>query len=93
MASNITVKLDSGGAEAILKSSEVADILNTMGKAITDAANEQAPEHGYTESEPFAMASGVTDRAYVNVYTRTNLGKAMQAKHDTLTKAMDAGRL
>lgn len=92
MASGIRVEINSHDAQAILKSSEVSKKLEGMGKAITDAANGQAPEHGYTEREPFAMASGVTDRAYVNVYTRTNLGKAMQAKHSTLTQAMDAGR-
>ncbi len=92
MASGIKVELDKGGAESILKSREVAGRLESMGKAIMDAANDMAPEHGYTESEPFAMDSGTSDRAWVNVYTRTNLGKAMQAKHDTLTRAMDAGR-
>ena len=92
MARGIRVEINSSGAQAILKSSEVAEKLEDMGKAITKAANDEAPEHGYTEQEPFAMESGTSDRAFVNVYTRTNLGKAMQAKHSTLTQAMDAGR-
>lgn len=92
MANGIRVEINSDEAERILKSREVADKLEDMGKKITDAANDKAPEHGYTEQEPFAMESGTTDRAFVSVYTRTNLGKAMQAKHDTLTQAMDAGR-
>ena len=63
-------------------------------KSIADAANESAPKHGYTESEPFAAEEGKTTRGNKCgvVYTRTNLGKAMQAKHSTLTQAMDAGR-
>lgn len=89
---NVKVKMDSHGALEILKSHEVAEKLEGMGKAIRDAANEKAPEHGYTEQEPFAMESGTTDRAYTTVYTRTTLGKRMQAKHSTLTQAMDAGR-
>ena len=88
----IHVEINSREAERILKSREVADKLESMGKAIKNAANDQAPEHGYTEHEPFDMESGTSDRAYTAVYTRTNLGKAMQAKHNTLTRAMDAGR-
>ncbi len=92
MASGIRVEINSAEAERILKLSEVAKKLESMGKAIMDAANDEAPEHGYTESEPFAIDSGTTDRAFVNVYPRTTLGKRMQAEHDTLTHAMDAGR-
>ena len=92
MASGIRVEINSRGAAEILKSSEVSEKLESMGKAIMDAANEKAPEHGYTEQEPFAMESGTTDRAYTAVYTRTTLGKRMQAKHNTLKQAMDAGR-
>ena len=92
MARGIRVEINSSGAQAILKSPEVAKKLESMGKAIMDAANDQAPEHGYTEQEPFAMESGTSDRAFVNVYARTELGKRMQAKHSTLTQAMDAGR-
>lgn len=89
---NVRVVIDSAGARDVLKSRKVAEKLEGMGKKITDAANEKAPEHGYTEHEPFAMESGTSDRAWVSVYTRTDLGKRMQAKHNTLTQAMDAGR-
>lgn len=87
----IRVEINSSGAEEILKSRKVAEKLEKMGKAIMDAANDEAPEHGYKQ-EPFAMESGKSDRAYTAVYTRTDLGKAMQAEHSTLTQAMDAGR-
>lgn len=92
MASGIRVEINTREAESIMKSREVREKLEDMGGKIRDAANDKAPEHGYTEQEPFAMESGTTDRAFVNVYTRTTLGKRMQAKHDTLTQAMDAGR-
>ncbi len=92
MASGIRVEINSREAERILKSREVAEKLESMGERITDAANHRAPSHGYTEQEPFAMDSGTSDRAWVNVYTRTDLGKRMQAKHNTLTKAMDVAR-
>ena len=88
----VKVEINSRGAADILKSAAVAEKLEDMGKAIMKAANDKAPEHGYTEQEPFAMESGTSDRAFVNVYTRTDLGKAMQAKHSTLTQAMGAGR-
>ncbi len=92
MARGVRVEISSRGAADILKSAAVAKKLDDMGKKITNAANNKAPEHGYTEHEPFAMESGTSDRAFVNVYTRTELGKRMQAKHSTLTQAMDAGR-
>ena len=92
MASGIRVEINSHGASEILKSREVAEKLESMAKKIADAANNRAPEHGYTKQEPFAMESGTSDRAYAVVYTRTDLGKRMQAKHSTLTQAMDAGR-
>lgn len=92
MARGVRVEINSRGAQAILKSPEVAEKLKDMGRAIMRAANDKAPEHGYTEQEPFAMESGTTDRAYTTVYTRTDLGKRMQAKHSALTQAMDAGR-
>jgi hypothetical protein len=92
MARGIRVEISSRGAADILKSAAVAKKLDDMGKKIANAANNKAPEHGYTEHEPFAMESGTSDRAFVNVYTRTELGKRMQAKHSTLTQAIDAGR-
>lgn len=92
MASDVKVKVNSAGARELLRSAAVAADIERRAKAITAQANGQAPEHGYTESEPFTVVSGVTDRAYSTVYTRTDLGKAMQAKHSTLTKALDAGR-
>lgn len=92
MASGIRVQMNHRGAAEILKSREVAKKLDEMGKAIMDEANENAPKHGYDKHEPFAMSSGTSDRAWVNVYARTSLGKWMQAKHNTLTQAMDAGR-
>ena len=92
MARGIRVEINSAEAQRILKSAAVTEKLEDMGERITDKANGMAPEHGYTEHEPFAMESGTSDRAFVNVYARTDLGKAMHAKHSTLTKAMDAGR-
>lgn len=92
MASGIRVEIHSAGARDVLKSREVAEKLKDMGEQIQRAANDQAPEHGYV-TEPFAVESGTSDRAYTTVYTRTTLGKRMQASHNALTKAMDAGRM
>lgn len=84
---------NSAEAQRILKSSGVASDIKARGERVMNAANAEAPEHGYVSQEPFAMDSGLSrDRAYANVYTRTTLGKRMQAKHSTLTKSIDAGR-
>lgn len=92
MASGVRVEIDAHGAAELLRSEGVADDLRRRAERIMGAANAQAPEHGYVEREPFAVDAGVSDRAWANVYTRTDLGKAMQALHDALTRAMDAGR-
>lgn len=83
---------NSAEAQRILKSPAVASDIKSRGEHVKNAANAAAPEHGYVSQEPFDVQTGTTDRAYANVYTRTTLGKRMQAKHGTLTKALDAGR-
>lgn len=83
---------NSAEAQRILKSSGVAADVKSRAERIMNAANSQAPEHGYVSQEPFAMTTGTTDRAYANVYTRTQLGRRMQAKHSTLTQALSAGK-
>ena len=83
---------NSAEAQRILKSAGVAADVKSRGERIMNAANAQAPEHGYVSQEPFAMSTGTTDRAYANVYTRTELGRRMQAKHSTLTQVISAGK-
>ena len=65
---SVEVKINSAEAARILKSKEVADRIGAMGEAITAAANAQAPEHGYTAQEPFALWTGVTDRAVASAF-------------------------
>lgn len=87
------VKLGMRGVRDILNDYDVIEWVTDKGEAVAEAANAMAPEHGYY-TEPFECAESTTSKGNtcVVVYTRTDLGKAMQAKHSTLTKALDAGR-
>ena len=94
MASGVKVTLHLSGVRKALNEPGVVEDCVRRCKAIADAANDDAPKHGYKEREPFAAEEGKTGRGNKCgvAYTRTDLGKRMQAKHDTLTQAMDAGR-
>ncbi|MBQ9620549.1 MAG: hypothetical protein IJR41_01245 [Atopobiaceae bacterium] len=87
------VKLNMRGVREVLNDDGVIADCMRRAERIAAAANSEAPESGY-QTDPFASDEGRTTRGNrcAVVYTRTNLGKAMQAKHSTLTKAMDAGR-
>ena len=91
---NARVTLNMAGVKELLNADEViADCMERAAR-MADNANGRAPKHGYTSSEPFASAEGKTKRGNrcAVVYTRTDIGKRMQAKHNTLTSAIDAGR-
>lgn len=91
---NIQVKLNLSGVREVLNDDSVVSECMKRARRINAAANESAPEHGYYQRSPFAVEEGTTSRGNrcAVVYTRTELGKRMQAKHSTLTKSLGAGK-
>ena len=91
---NVQVKLILAGVREVLNSDAAISDCMQRARRIASAANAQAPEHGYVSSPPFAVDEARTRRGNrcAVVYTRTTLGKRMQAKHSTLTQALGSGR-
>ena len=88
------VKLNLKGVlEALNDDGVVADCMRRA-EATAESANDSLPEHGYTRADAFDYEESKTENGNrcAVVYTRTDLAKAMQAKHSTLTDALDAGR-
>lgn len=80
--SKVTVKMNSAGARALLRSPEVQADLRRRAEAIATAAGE---------GNEVAVSTG-TGRARAAVYTATFEAKKSEAEDRTLTQAIDAGR-
>lgn len=91
---DVKVELSLAGVKEVLNSDGAISDCMQRARRIAGDANSRAPEHGYASSPPFDVDEGRTSRGNrcAVVYTRTTLGKRMQAKHDTLTRALGAGR-
>jgi len=94
MASGVRVKLHLSGVKAVLNDDGVIADCMRRAEAVARAADAQMPEGGYTSAEHHVVREGRTSRGNreVLVVTNTNEAKAMQARHNTLTNALDAGR-
>jgi hypothetical protein len=90
----VKVRLNMAGVREVLNDDGVIADLMQRGERIASAADAAMPEHGYTKSEHHTVAEGRTSRGNrdVVVVTSSNMAKGMQAKHSTLTQALDAGR-
>ena len=92
MASGIRVRINSTGAKSILTSAGVANDLAERAIAIaTKACHDASPDEMH--NAPF-MADGDADgaRARARAFTASTHGINSQNKHNTLLKALDAGR-
>lgn len=94
MASGVRVELHLSGVRAVLNDDGVIADCMRRAEAIAGAANALMPEGGYTSAEHHVAREGRTSRGNRGAFvvTATNEAKAMQAKHSTLTQALDAGR-
>ena len=94
MASGVRVKLHLKGVRAVFNDPAVTAELMRRAEAIKQAADASMPDGGYTRTEHHRVAQGTTRIGTHSalVVTNTNEAKGMQAKHSTLTKALDAGR-
>ena len=92
MASGVRVRINSSGAKAILTSAGVANDIAERAIAIaTKACHDTSPDEMH--NAPF-MADGDADgaRARARAFTASTHGINSQNKHNTLLKALDAGR-
>ena len=92
MGSGIRVRINSSGAKAILTSAGVANDLAERAIAIaTKACHDASPDEMH--NAPF-MADGDAggNRARARAFTASPHGINSQNKHNTLLKALDAGR-
>lgn len=91
---NVRVEMNLAGIKEVLNDDGVIAECMKRARRINAAANAEAPEHGYFKRQPFAVEEGTTSKGNrcAVVYTRTELGKRMQAKHSTLTHAINSGR-
>lgn len=94
MASGVRVQLHLSGVKAVLNDDGVMADCMRRAEAIASAADALMPDGGYTRAEHHVAREGTTSRGNRSalVITNTNEAKAMQAKHSTLTQALDAGR-
>ena len=94
MGSGVRVKLHLSGVREVFNASGVTADLMRRARAIASRADSLMPDGGYTQAEHHRVAEGITSIGTHSaiVATNTNEAKAMQAKHSTLTRAMDAGR-
>jgi len=91
---SVRVKLNLAGIKEVFADPGVQAELRRRAEAIATEADSLMPEGGYERAKHHVVMDSVTSRGNpaVAVATATNEAKAMQAKHSTLTKALDAGR-
>lgn len=100
MASGVRVKLNMAGVREALNDDGVIKECMRRASDIATAADanvaaHEDPRHPNTyDLPPHACFEGRTSRGNrcATVVARTDEAKAMQARHSTLTRAIDAGR-
>lgn len=94
MARCAKVELHLSGVKAVLNDDGVIADCMRRAEAIASAADALMPGNGMRTDRHHVAREGVTSRGNREalVITATNVAKAMQAKHNTLTNALDAGR-
>lgn len=88
----VKVLISSAGALAILKSPEVAADVARRTQAVADAANSMYPADDAHDSPGYKAEVTTTDRAHGTVHTNTVHAIRSNAKHNTLLKALSAGK-
>ena len=92
------VEVNLKGVREVLSSRAVGEELAEIAGRIADEANrqvaERAPSHGYGDAEFFKVGGPRAGerKSFATVYGTKDIAHAMQARHDVLTKSIDAGR-
>lgn len=92
------VKLNHAGVAAILKSGEMAALVNGAAEEIAANVRAQGQKVGALEGSgeidlPVTVSPTTTDRAHASVALAHPAGIAVQAKHGALTRAAAAAGL
>lgn len=93
MASVLRVELHMDGIKELLNDDAVIAFTADQADAVKVVADTLMPDgHGYTKDEHHTVIEGTTPKGNreVSVMTTSDMAKAMQAKHSTLTKALSA---
>lgn len=85
------VRLDSAGIAAMLRSSEVADVVRSAADAVASAAEGDAAV--VRNGVPVKVLDGVSDRARSVVALAHPAGLGIQAKHGSLSRAVSTAGL
>lgn len=90
---SVKVKLNMAGVIEILNDDAVLAECRRRMESVARAADAMMPDNGQGTDEHHRVIEGRTSKGNreVSVMTVTNVAKNMQAKHSTLTKALDAG--
>ena len=88
----VRVKINSNGAVALMRSSEVLSDLMARGEAIAKSANAMASPDDMDNDAYMADGENSGTRAKVRVFTSSPHGIRNNNKHNTLLKSLDAGR-
>lgn len=93
MGRKTRVELDDAGMRDLLRSAAVAQDLRSRGERVQARAAATAPRDVGTFAGSFEVVEHMeSDRVTVRVQTTDPKGAIKEAKHRTLTRALDAGR-
>lgn len=89
---SVKVRINSGGARAVLGSEAVARELGSMAARICDRANAMAsPDKMVNDPYEYDVSAG-GPRSRASVFTASPHGIRNNNKYNTLLKSLDAGR-
>ena len=95
MASGVDVKIHRSGVRSVFRESGVTADLLRRGNAVASDADESVMAHGYPKAEHHevkTVTSWKTGAPVVLIITKTHEAYVSQARYNTLTQALDAGR-
>ena len=87
-----SIKLNSAGVKALLKSSEVRADLTDRAERVLSAAPSSAPVASGEYRDGLRLIQDTTDRAVVRVSGGTDHDWIVEANTGNLARALDAGR-
>ena len=90
---DVRVELHLAGVKGVLNDDGVLAFVRGRCESIAASADAMMPDNGYTRAVHHEVIEGRTPKGNreVSVRTRSDMAKAMQAKHGTLTRALSSG--
>lgn len=86
------VEIHVAGVRDVCNQPGVLTLVQSVADDVCDRANAAMPDNKYRQQNHKTVVGKTHHNIQeVSVYTATDLAKRMQAKHDTLTKALTGG--